>query len=279
MRLSSLLSPDATVRGAQLRRNGQAQRSRAVRWRPARDAVWALVADAVPAGGRVAVVGAGNGDDLPLTRLAARAGRVDLIDVDAGAAAGAVRREPRALRRRLSVIEADVTGGAADAIVSAAIAGVAPTRTPVPTAPVGEGGYDLVIADLLYTQLLYPALLDSGIDADRRARALDGSGPGLTAGVVARLHASIGPGGAVAHLHDVAGWWAGRAQPATIDEVLAGGPARLARWGLLEPRGCDPAPAIARLGPTARRDVLWRWPFADGVDYLVRGRLVCGGPS
>jgi hypothetical protein len=167
-----------------------------------------------------------------------------------------------------------VTGGAADAILAAAVAGALPAPRPVPTRPVGEGGYDLVIADLLYTQLLYPALLDAGIDPERRARTLDGFGPGLTAGVVARLHASTTPGGAVAHLHDVAGWWEGRAQPATIDEVLGAGPGRLARWGLLEPRGCDPAPAIAALGLRPRRDALWRWPFADGVDYLVRGRLV-----
>jgi hypothetical protein len=269
-----LISTDPTVRGAQLRRNGRADRGRARRWIPARDAAWALIDDAVAVGARVAVVGAGNGDDLPLTRLVQRAAQVDLIDVDAGAAAGAIRREARTLRRRLRVIEADVTGGAADAIVSAAVRGTLPPPRPVPTSPVGDGGYDLVIADLLYTQLLYPALLDAGIDAEDRARVLDGFGPGLTAGVVARLHASTSRPGAVAHLHDVAGWWDGRTQPATIAAVLAAGPDELQRWGLVEPRGCDPAPAIERLGLRPRRRAVWRWPFTDGVDYVVRGWLV-----
>jgi hypothetical protein len=274
MRRPPLLSPEPTVRGAQLRRNGRAQRDRAARWRPARDATWALIADAVPAGGRIALVGAGNGDDLPLTRLAERAAQIDLVDIDGGAAAGAIRREPRALRRRLRVLESDVTGGAADAIVRAALRDAVPALAPVPRGPIGDGGYDLVVADLLYTQLLYPALLDAGIEPDGRARFLDDFGPGLTAGVVARLHASTGPAGAVAHLHDVAGWWAGRTQPATVAQVLAGGPDALAGWGLRQPRGCDPAPAIARLGLRPRRRALWRWPFADGVDYLVRGWLV-----
>jgi hypothetical protein len=276
MRLSTLLSTDATVRGAQVRRNARGDRDRAQRWRPARDAAWALIDDAVAAGSRVAVVGAGNGHDLPLTRLADRAAQVDLIDIDPAAAAGAIRREPRALRRRLRVLEADVTAGAADAIVTAAIGGVGPGPAPalVAPGPLGEGGYDLVIADLLYTQLLYPALLDAEIEPDRRARVLEDFGPGLTAGVVARLHASTAPGGAVAHLHDVAGWWEGRAQPVTIDQALAAGPARLAHHGLIEPRGCDPGPALRRLGLHPRREALWRWPFTAGVDYLVRGRLV-----
>ncbi|MGI8578977.1 MAG: hypothetical protein ACR2K9_00260, partial [Solirubrobacteraceae bacterium] len=68
----------------------------------------------VPAGATVGVLGAGNGDDLPLRRLTRRAGRVDLIDLDPVA----LRRARRpALRPRgdVQALVSDVTAGAADA--------------------------------------------------------------------------------------------------------------------------------------------------------------------
>lgn len=102
------------IRGAQTRRNGRAGSERPARWRCVRDRIWELLDDVVDPGATVAVVGAGNADDLPLTRLAARARRVDLVDIDGTALAGARRRAPRGLRRRLRRIEEDVTGGAAD---------------------------------------------------------------------------------------------------------------------------------------------------------------------
>src|SRR6185503_8574743 len=70
---------------ANARRNAAAGPNRLWRWRDTRAAAWTLLARHVAAGAAVAVVGAGNGHDLPLHRLGRRAGRLDLIDVDAGA--------------------------------------------------------------------------------------------------------------------------------------------------------------------------------------------------
>ena len=113
----------------------------------------------------MAIVGAGNGDDLPLRRIARRAGAVTLIDLDPRAAQGARRRLGRAERAKIDVIGHDVTEGAADAIVLATLGGEE-VDAPANTAALPGAPYDLVIGDLFYSQLLYPALLDLGVDAD-----------------------------------------------------------------------------------------------------------------
>jgi len=97
------LAAPATV--ANVARNARAGRDRHARWRPARDALWRLLAPLVSANSRVAVVGAGSGDDVPVARLANAVRELVLIDVDAQAATGARRRQPRELRRRIDVIE------------------------------------------------------------------------------------------------------------------------------------------------------------------------------
>ena len=218
----------------------------------------------VARGARVAVAGAGNGDDLPLRRLALRAGRLDLIDVDARALAGARRR---AITARALV--QDLTGGAADAVLAGAADAVA-----VPATPIGDGPYDVVVCDLVLTQLLYPALKAAGTRTGAEIdKLLLRDGQRLTDGVVARLHAAA-PGGTVVILHDLLGWWDGHRQPFTLDELLAApDPAAalsLARRGSL-PYGCDPWLATERAGAHIARTVLWRWPFAPGADYLVFG--------
>jgi len=75
-----------------------------------------LLAQHVKADARVAIVGAGNGDDLPLRRLARRAARVDLIDLDAAA----LRRARRRVRfaHHVHTVREDVTAGAVDAILA-----------------------------------------------------------------------------------------------------------------------------------------------------------------
>jgi hypothetical protein len=85
------------AREANARRNAQAPAHRPVLWRAARDQLWALLDPILASGATVAVVGAGNCDDLPLTRLGRRAHRVDLIDIDPTASKRAVRRAPREL--------------------------------------------------------------------------------------------------------------------------------------------------------------------------------------
>jgi hypothetical protein len=270
--------PDAPVRAANSARNAQATGTRFARWRPARAATWAVLDPVVARGARVAVVGAGNGHDLPLGRLARRSGALDLLDVDPRV----VHRTARATRHRhVRPVVEDVTACAADAIVRAAAAGAAAEPGPLDPAtllepvrgPVGTGGYDVVIADLVLTQLLYPALRDAGLPGRAVKDALGRYGQALTDAVVARLVASA-PGGTVVVLHDLLGWWARHEQPFALDDVLelaATAPdaaLALAATGTT-PMGCDPRLALERAGVRPGPPRFWRWPFAPGADYLV----------
>ena len=254
------------------RNNHRAPVDRATRWRSVRDELWTILDPRVAPGARVAIVGAGNADDLPLTRLAARAGEIALVDIDGDAARRAVRREPRRLRGRIAVVDEDVTDGAADRIVAAALRGIEPDPPMLAPRPLANGGHDVVVGDLLYSQLLYPALAQAGVPGEVRARVLRAQGQALTQAVVAKLQRSAG---AVVHLHDVAGWWAGHPQPATLRAVLwdRRGPAAAARV-LRGPRGCDLPAAVAAVGATVEAERWWHWPFAPGVSYLVQA-LVC----
>ena len=274
-------APQAPVRSANAARNLQASRARARRWAPARDELWRLVDPLIGPSTRVAVIGAGNGDDLPLARLAARAAQVTLIDIDRRAPRRARRRLASTLRRRVSIVEHDVTAGAADAVIRAAVGGqvadpVLMTEAPLPGAP-----YDLVIGDLLYSQLLYPALLDLGVPDPFRRSVLDRCGPVLVRGVVARLHASA-PYGRVAHLHDPLGWWPGHEQPGALSEILGAAHRDVGRaLGLIArgrgPRDADPRGAVRHFAIPVRATELWGWPFADDTDYLVCA-TVAGAP-
>jgi len=205
----------APARVANASRNAGAELDRHRRWAPARDALWDFLAPWLDKGARVAIVGAGNGDDLPLRRIARRAGEVVLVDIDPRAAQGARRRLRRAERRQVAVVGHDVTCGAADRValvalregevdsadsVATAMAPPAPRSddmepgsdrhawlAPEPDLPLPGAPYDLVVGDLLYSQLLYPALLDLGVDPDRRADTLARHAPHLTRVVVAYL--------------------------------------------------------------------------------------------
>jgi hypothetical protein len=252
-----------TVLAANAANNARGDGARRRRWKPARAQAWALLDPEIAPGARVAIVGAGNGDDVPLGRLARRAGQLDLIDLDAGALAGAQRRAGASSVR---VIDQDVTGGAADAVVVGT-----PVAVAVPNTPIGDGGYDVVVCDLLLTQLLYPALKRLGtLNGAEIDAILLRDGQRLTDGVVARLHAAA-PGGTVVILHDLLGWWKGHQQPFTLDELLAArDPLALARRGSL-PYGCDPWMATRRAGARIVHSRLWRWPFAPRADYAVFG--------
>ena len=120
----------------------------------------------MPAGASVAVCGAGNCDDLPLRRLVEHAGRVDLLDLDPASCRAAVRRVPRGERGRVRVLEVDASDGLADRIVASAGRGEPALPPPaadlerVAAAPLGDPPYDVVVGDLLYSQLLFPGLRD-----------------------------------------------------------------------------------------------------------------------
>jgi SAM-dependent methyltransferase len=265
-------------RVANASRNAQAGRGRRRRWAAARDALWDFLAPVLDQGARVAVVGAGNGDDLPLRRIAARAGAVALIDIDPRAAEGARRRLGRRERRKVEAIGHDITAGAADAItltavdLSKAMRYSGRPRSEAPGDPLPGAPYDLVIGDLFYSQLLYPALRDLGVDGERIDATIAAHAPPLTRAAVERLHASAP---LVVHVHDPLAWWDGHEQPASLDEILdlaeANGPE--AALALIAqgsgPYESDPRAALAALDFSPAATALWRWPFAAGVDYLA----------
>jgi hypothetical protein len=251
----------APAHAANAARNAEAMAWRYPRWRPARAALWRLLERHVRPDHAVAVVGAGNGHDLPLRRLRRRAGRLDLID-----------RDPETLRRacrrgRGRPVVADITRGRADAIAC----GVLGQPAPPAEAPLPPQTYDVVVGDLLYTQLLYPALADGSVDEARIDQVLTRDGAPLTEAVVRRMHEAAP---LVVHVHDVLGWWPEHPQPFSLEHVL-----ELARDDVDQalalvatgnlPLGCDPRAAVARLGAAIVETAFWHWPFARGTDYLV----------
>ncbi len=265
------LRAPATI--ANTARNARAEIDRHDRWAPARDAFWELVRRHLNHGARVAVLGAGNCDDLPLDRIADQSREVTLIDLDAHAVRGARRRQSRRLRQRIGVLEHDVTNGAADAITTAATRAAVPVAPVVPESPLPGSPYDLVIGDLLYSQTLYPALVDLGIPAARTAAFLARYAPVLTRSIVARLQISA-PSGTVLHVHDPLAWWPGHPQPVALNQILAiaelnpQAAVRLAARGR-GPHHSDPRAALTQFAIPIHETALWRWPFAAHVDYLV----------
>jgi hypothetical protein len=263
----------APARIANAARNARAEVDRHSRWAPARDAVWQLLEPLLHSSTRVAIVGAGNGDDLPLSRLAGHVQELSLIDVDPRASRTARRRQPRRIRGRINVIEHDVTHGAADQIAIAAAQGEVPVAPLIPESPLPDAPYDLVIGDLLYSQLLYPALCDLDVASVRTTAVLARYSPSLTRSVVARLHSSA-PHGRVVHIHDPVGWWPGHSQPFTLAQTLAiaevhpDAAVRLARRAA-GPHHSDPRSALTAFGIPVRATSFWRWPFASDVDYLA----------
>jgi hypothetical protein len=267
--MRSPLARSGPATRANTQRNARAKAERLTRWQPARDALWAVLERHLWPGACVAVVGAGNGHDVPLRRLAERSLRVDLIDLDARAARGARGRLPGDLRRRVDVVREDVTAGIADELVAEAVRGDLP-----PATALGKGDYDLVIGDLLYSQLLYPALRDTALPRERIGVVLERTDRPLVASVVRRLHASVVRGRAVVHVHDPLGWWDDHVQPVTLDEILAAAAVDVESALALVARGhgpsaCDPRAISTEAGIEPVETAFWRWPFQDGVDYLA----------
>ena len=254
---------------ANARRNAAGGFGRAWRWRRTRDSAWALLDRHVPAGAAVAVVGAGNGHDLPLRRLGRRAGRLDLIDVDSRALAR-TRRRLRLTGARAQAVTQDVTHGAADLVLRAALSRHHASHPFVRPAPIGRPPYDVVIADMLLSQLLYPALSDAGLTSRAVAATLRAHGQTLTNTTVAGL-AAAAPGGVLIVIEDLLGVWAGHDQPFPLADVLGLDPdaaLAMALHGRLA-RGCDGRRALEAAGATTLERAFWHWPFSLGTDYLV----------
>jgi hypothetical protein len=76
------------------------------------------------------------------------------------------------------------------------------------------------------------------------------------------------------HVHDPLGWWAGHPQRVTLEEILQAAAVGTDEALALVARGrgptaCDPRAIVLELGYEPVETAFWRWPFQEGVDYLV----------
>jgi hypothetical protein len=153
-------------------------------------AVSALLEEALRLGGtastrQTVILGAGACTEIPLERLARASAHVLLVDLDVAAMAQARDELPATLRDSVDLLQADLTGGVSEALAAELRRtpfadlnlldqgrGMAPVeaaagcmeRCPVPNPPLiaelQPGGYDLVVSDLILTQLYSLPMLD-----------------------------------------------------------------------------------------------------------------------
>lgn len=267
---------DAIARGANSANNAMYQELRLERWTDVRDQLWRLVDPLLGPGARVALVGGGSCDDVPLLRILERAAAVDLLDFDPAATQRALRRVPDDARARVRVEQVDVTAGCADQVLRAVRDDTAlPEALPLPYGPLGSGDYDLVVGDMLYTQLLHAGLIALGVFGERQHELMRRYDPHFTNSLVQRIQASLRPGGHAIHVHDLACWADGHEQPVTIEEVLED---PFWTWTqLLRHDNCDPHLALGRLGADIVDSAWWRWPFEPSKTFLVRATVARAG--
>ncbi|MBC7645298.1 MAG: class I SAM-dependent methyltransferase [Thermoleophilia bacterium] len=265
-----------TALSANTSNNAQYQNLRLKRWAGVRDELWQLIAPYLEADARVLIVGAGNGDDLPLRRIAARTRELVLADIDRAAAERAQQRLARRMRSRVTFQDEDMTAGGAQAIVTALTGGAAaPATLELPDGVIAGGGFDLVLGDMLYTQLLQPALIKLQLTASDRTKYMRRYDPQLTTSLVQRLQRSTSASGVAIHVHDLACWSATHTQPMPLDEALLNADTNWAR--LMRHDACDPQLTLERLAVRTIDRAWWRWPFEPNKQFLVRACVAPGG--
>jgi hypothetical protein len=255
-------------RAANARNNAQYQRLRLQRWADVRDQLWTVLEPLVHLGARVAIVGGGSCDDVPIRRVVGAGARVDLVDLDPAAAARGRRRVSWHARRAVRTIALDVTDGCADDVIHAVREQRPAPRIVPPTGPLGAGGYDLVVGDMLYTQLLHAGLISLGVFGDRQQELMRRYDPPLTRALVHRVQASLAPGGHAVHIHDLACWSTAHTQPMSLTRALRDPESS---WrALARHDACDPALVLDALRIPVRATAWWEWPFEPNKQFLVR---------
>jgi SAM-dependent methyltransferase len=262
------------ARTTNARNNADHQHLRFERWSDVRDAAWSFLEPIVERGASVLLVGAGNGDDLPLARLSDVAARITLVDIDADAVERCRTRLSEEQRSRVDVLLTDVTDGAADRVLGSVGSWWRQTKILPSRAPLANERYDVVIADMLYTQLLHPGLIALGLTRAQQSRAMQRYDAILRDALIARLHASARPGGTIVHIHDLACWTTDHPQPVDLDRVLDRPDAA---WGRLRRHdACDPLLGERAHGTEPTSTAWWPWRFEPKTSYLVRA---CSVPA
>lgn len=267
---------DAIARDANATNNAMYQDLRFERWQGVRDELWRLVEPLLTSTSRVALVGGGSCDDVPLARIIERAAHVDLVDFDSSSTQRAVGRLPLEHRTRVDVIEHDVTGGSADLVLRAVRDDTPlPDSLPLPYDALGSGDYDLVVGDMLYTQLLHAGLIALEVFGERQHELMRRYDPPLVTALVQRIQASLAPKGHAIHVHDVACWADGHEQPIELAEALED---PFWNWSKLRRHDdCDPHLVLGRIGADVSESAWWEWPFEPNKRFIVRATIARAG--
>lgn len=266
------MAADGIALEANRSNNAMHQQLRLDRWSGVRDRLWELLEPLIDDGARVALIGAGSCDDVPLRRIVGRAGVVDLVDIDGQAMERARTRVDPALRPQVVAVELDVTGGCAEQVLRAVRdEAPLPDSLPLPRGPIARGGYDLVVGDMLYTQLLHAGLIALGIEQERQRSIMRRYDPPVVRALVERIESSLAPGGHAVHVHDVACWSNTHPQPVALPEALAD--PELAWERLRRHDGCDPHLALQSGAGRILGHAWWEWPFEPNKQFLVRATV------
>lgn len=273
------------------------------RWTRHRELVRELV-DRAAAGTRRArclVLGAGNGNDIPLGHLADTFTELTLFDLDETALAASAGRLTAPQKAGVRLLAGDLTGlaasGAAETIVHLARHSRWPDlarylltlrrKVGLPPPPDLGRGYDLVVSVCVATQLFVPFIGAVAAHSPIRDR-IHAAAADVTRALSNRLgelmHRSVAPGGTATP--------GGAAAFAT--DIVEWNAARLGSAGGLAPL----APDSEKIGPTAVEGLLrthshlrnagavpenltrlftpvhtmdWVWAFSDRKQYVVRG--------
>lgn len=252
------------------------QPARFGRWQKVRDSVWRLVRAKLTPNSRVAIVGAGSCDDIPLMRISRHAACIDLIDFDHTAVDRALKRAKYASHITPEIV--DVTEGCADRILDAIAKGKSlPNALALPHKPFSGAPYDLIIGDMLYTQLLHPGLLKLDVEGPKQHMLMRRYDPHLTRSLVLRIQRSLATGGYAMHIHDVACWTNNQPQPIPLERALT--TPDLTYKSLNRHDRCDPHLILPMLNAEIIEHAWWSWPFEPNKSFLVRASVATNPPS
>jgi hypothetical protein len=250
-----------------------------------RERVTRLVLESAPgAGGRLAVLGAGNCNDLDLPALAARFREVHLVDVDREAVRRATERVAPEVAAVLTLHAPVDLSGALHRL--AAFKRTPPTPEQLGALPreavenvLGAlpGGFDVVLSACLLSQLMHSCYLALGL----KHPALQLTATALAVAHLRSMASLVAPGGTAVIVTDTVSsqtyaldeLWEGRDPIDVLNEVdrqdyaLSGTAPSFVRKIVTQDTVVAPMASPPRLVPP------WRWRFTDEISYLVYALL------
>jgi len=267
------------------------------RWTRHRELVRELV-DRAAAGtrrGRCLVLGAGNGNDIPLGHLADTFTELTLFDLDETALAAGAGRLTAPQKAGVRLLAGDLAGLAASGAAETIVHLARHSRWPdlarylltlrrkaglLPPPELGRG-YDLVVSVCVATQLFVPFIGAVAAHSPIRDR-IHAAAADVTRALSNRLgeimHRSVAPAGAVAFATDILEWNAARLSSSGVPAPLAPDSEKIDPTAVeellrvhshLRNAGAVPENLTRLFTPVHAMD--WVWAFSDRKQYVVRG--------